>query len=104
MPGLSSESAKAPAGAALAVIVITHNEEANIADCLASVAFASEIVVVDSGSADRTVELAQAAGAKVVRTSDWPGFGAQKSRALAQATRPWVLSIDADERVTPALR
>jgi glycosyltransferase involved in cell wall biosynthesis len=88
----------------LSVIVITRDEEANIADCLASVAFASELVVVDSGSTDRTVELAQAAGAKVVRTTDWPGFGAQKNRALAQATQPWVLSIDADERVTPALR
>lgn len=88
----------------LSVILITHDEEANIADCLASVAFASEIVVVDSGSTDRTVELAQAAGAKVVRTDDWPGFGAQKNRALAQATRTWVLSIDADERLTPALQ
>lgn len=88
----------------LSVVIITHNEEANIADCLASVAFASEIVVVDSGSTDRTVELARAAGAKVLCAADWPGFGAQKNRALAQATRPWVLSIDADERVTPALR
>jgi glycosyltransferase involved in cell wall biosynthesis len=88
----------------LSVIVITRNEEANIAQCLASVSFAREIVVVDSGSADRTVDLAQAAGAKVTIAPDWHGFGAQKNRALAQATQPWVLSIDADERVTPALR
>src|SRR3569623_555900 len=88
----------------LSSIVITLNEEANIADCLASVAFCDEIIVVDSGSTDRTVELAKAAGAKVVGTRDWPGFGAQKNRALSHATQPWVLSIDADERETPALR
>jgi glycosyltransferase involved in cell wall biosynthesis len=88
----------------LSVILITRNEEANIAGCLAGVSFAQEIVVVDSGSTDRTAELAQAAGAKVIRTTDWPGFGAQKNRALAHATHAWVLSIDADERVTPQLR
>lgn len=88
----------------LSVVLITRNEEANIAQCLASVSFAAEIVIVDSGSTDRTVELAHAAGAKVSQTQDWPGFGAQKNRALAQATRSWVLAIDADERVTPALR
>lgn len=88
----------------LSAIVITRDEEANIADCLASVAFADEKIVVDSGSSDRTVSLAEAAGAKVVTTADWPGFGAQKNRALEHASHDWVLSIDADERVTPALR
>jgi glycosyltransferase involved in cell wall biosynthesis len=88
----------------LSVVVITHDEEANIAACLAAVAFADEIVVVDSGSTDRTVQLAEAAGAKVLRTNDWPGFGPQKNRALVRATHEWVLSIDADERVTPELR
>jgi glycosyltransferase involved in cell wall biosynthesis len=88
----------------LSVIVITLNEEANIGECLASVAFAGEIVMVDSGSTDRTVEIAKQAGAKVVSTADWPGFGAQKNRALALATKTWVLSIDADERVTPQLQ
>jgi glycosyltransferase involved in cell wall biosynthesis len=88
----------------LSSIVITLNEEGNIAGCLASVAFCDEIIVVDSGSTDRTVELAKAAGAKVVTTADWPGFGPQKNRALSHATQPWVLSIDADERVTPQLR
>jgi len=88
----------------LSSIIITLNEEANIADCVASVAFSDEIIVVDSGSTDRTVELAKAAGAKVITTNDWPGFGAQKNRALSHATKPWVLSIDADERVTPELR
>src|SRR6185503_13514593 len=88
----------------LSVIVITRNEEANIAECLASVGFAGEIVVVDSASTDSTAHIAQQAGAKVVSTADWPGFGAQKNRALDLATKTWVLSIDADERVTPQLQ
>ncbi|MBZ1350644.1 glycosyltransferase family 2 protein [Alcaligenaceae bacterium LF4-65] len=88
----------------LSVIVITKNEAANIADCLASVAFADEIIVLDSGSTDGTVELARHAGAQVHQSSDWPGFGIQKNRVLALATKEWVFSIDADERVTPALR
>ncbi|HTH79217.1 MAG TPA: glycosyltransferase family 2 protein, partial [Ramlibacter sp.] len=88
----------------LSVIVITRNEEANIAECLASVGFAGEIVVVDSASTDSTAHIAQQAGAKVVSTTDWPGFGAQKNRALDLATKTWVLSIDADERVTPQLQ
>ena len=82
--------------------VISHhhhqNEAANIAACLKSVAFADEFIVVDSGSTDGTVELAQALGARVEVTSDWPGFGPQKNRALDLATGDWVLSIDADER------
>ena len=89
----------------LSVIIITRNEELNIADCLASLAgIASEIVVVDSGSADRTVALARAAGAKVIQTASWPGFGPQKNIALDAASCDWVLSLDADERLTPALR
>ena len=101
MPGLSSESPEAPG---LSVVVITLDEEAKIAQCLASVSFADEVVVLDSGSRDRTVELALAAGARVERSAGWPGFGPQKNRALAFATRGWVFSIDADERVTPELR
>ncbi|HSV53962.1 MAG TPA: glycosyltransferase family 2 protein [Burkholderiaceae bacterium] len=87
----------------LSVILITRNEAANIAACIASVSFAQEVVVVDSGSTDSTVAIAEAAGARVVRTADWPGFGPQKNRALALASHEWVLSIDADERVSPAL-
>ncbi len=87
----------------LSVIIITKNEARHIADCLDSVAFADEIIVVDSGSTDDTCSIAQAKGAKVVQTSDWPGFGPQKNRALELATQEWVLSIDADERVTPEL-
>lgn len=87
----------------LSVILIANNEANNILDCLASVSFADQIVVVDSGSTDNTVELARSVGAHVVQTTDWPGFGAQKNRALDLATCDWVFSIDADERVTPEL-
>jgi glycosyltransferase involved in cell wall biosynthesis len=86
----------------LSVIVITKNEEAAIARTLDSVAWADEIVVVDSGSTDRTIEIARERGAKVVVTPDWPGFGPQKNRALDLATGDWVLSLDADEWLTPA--
>ena len=88
---------------ALSVILITHNEAGNIAACLASVSFADEWIVVDSGSTDATCQTARAMGAAVVVTPDWPGFGAQKNRALALARGRWVFSIDADERVTPEL-
>lgn len=87
----------------LSVIIITKNESANIGDCMDSVAFADEIIVVDSDSADDTCAIAAAKGARVVQTDDWPGFGPQKNRALDLATQEWVLSIDADERVTPEL-
>ncbi len=87
----------------LSVIVITRNEAKNIADCLASTSFADEWVVVDYASEDDTVDLARQAGAHVITTSDWPGFGPQKNRALDAAHGEWILSIDADERVTPAL-
>ncbi|MBX9871242.1 MAG: glycosyltransferase family 2 protein [Burkholderiaceae bacterium] len=88
----------------LSVILITKNEASNIEACLRSVAFADEIVVLDSGSSDGTVEIARRLGARVEITADWPGFGPQKNRALALASHPWVLSLDADERVPPALQ
>jgi len=87
----------------LSVILITHNEAGNVAACLASVAFADEWIVVDSGSTDGTVDIARGMGATVVAAPDWPGFGVQKNRALALATGAFVFSIDADERVTPEL-
>ena len=90
--------------AKLSVIIITKNEEDNIRACLESVAWANEIVVVDSASSDGTVNISKALGAQVHTTTDWPGFGAQKNRALSHATCEWVLSLDADERVTPELR
>ncbi len=88
----------------LSVIVIAKNEAANIGPCIASVAWADEVIVVDSGSTDDTVSIARAAGAKAYEHVDWPGFGKQKNRALAYANHEWVFSIDADERVTPELR
>ena len=87
----------------LSVIVITRNESSQIVGCLNSVRFADEWIVVDCGSNDNTVELARRWGAAVYIHSDWPGFGPQKNRALAYARGQWVLSLDADERVTPEL-
>jgi len=88
--------------ASLAACVITLNEEDRIGDCLDSVAFADELLVVDSGSTDATVEIARRRGARVI-VRDWPGYAAQKNFALEQVAADWVLSIDADERVTPEL-
>jgi len=87
----------------LSVVLITRDEADRIEAALDSVAFADEVVVVDAGSTDATVALARARGARVVE-ADWPGHVAQKNRAWAEARGDWVLSIDADERVTPALR
>ena len=88
----------------LSVTIITRNEQAVIRRCLESVAWAAEIVVLDAGSDDDTVRIARECGAQVTLRHDWPGFGAQKNRALALATGDWVLSLDADEWVTPELR
>lgn len=87
----------------ISVVIITRNEHHNIAECLAGVKWADEIVIVDCGSDDGTVEIARNLGAKVTIAPDWPGFGRQKNRALDLAQGEWVFSIDADERVTPAL-
>ena len=84
--------------------MITKNEAHNIAACLASVSFADQIVVLDSGSTDGTADIALALGAEVVVNADWQGFGVQKNRALALARCDWVLSLDADEQVSPALQ
>lgn len=88
----------------LSVILITKNEASDIRACLESVAWADEIIVVDSGSTDDTVAICQALGAQVHVFPDWPGFGPQKNRALGYATEDWVFSLDADERVSPELR
>ncbi|MCL4690278.1 MAG: glycosyltransferase family 2 protein [Burkholderiales bacterium] len=86
----------------LTVAVIALNAEAQLGELLASVTFADEVLVVDSGSTDGTVALAEARGARVVRQA-WLGFGRQKQFAVAAARNDWVLCLDVDERVTPRL-
>jgi glycosyltransferase involved in cell wall biosynthesis len=83
--------------------IITFNEESNIRAACESVAWADEIVVVDSNSTDATRQLAEAAGARVI-VNPWPGFGAQKQFAVEQAKHEWIFSLDADERVSDELR
>ena len=87
----------------LSVIIVTKNEAHNIKDCLESVQFADEIILYDSGSTDNTVEIAKSY-TPYVTVTDWPGDGPQKNRALTKTTSDWVLCLDADERVTPALK
>ena len=88
----------------LSVIVIARNEAAVLARGLTSVRWADEIIVMDAASTDGTPDIARKLNAKVTTTVDWPGFGAQKNRALDLATGDWVLSLDADEWITPELR
>lgn len=88
--------------ATLSVIVITKNEAKNIRRCLESVKWADEIIVLDSGSVDETLTICQEY-TPLVFSTDWPGFGVQKNRALAKATQDWVLSLDADEEVSDEL-
>ncbi len=86
----------------LSVVTIALNEERNIVQCLESVRWADELIVVDSGSSDRTVELAKGFPARVMQLP-WRGYGATKNDALQHATGDWILWLDADERVTPEL-
>jgi glycosyltransferase involved in cell wall biosynthesis len=86
----------------LSAIIIAKNEAANIGDCLDALSFCGERIVVENGSTDDTAKIAAAKGARVVSHA-WEGFGPQKNYALSLATGDWVLSIDADERVSPAL-
>jgi glycosyltransferase involved in cell wall biosynthesis len=87
---------------ALSLVVITRDAATELAECLASVDFAAEKLVVDSGSEDDTVQIARGSGARVI-TQAWLGFGPQKNFAVAQAAHDWVLCLDADERVSPEL-
>lgn len=87
----------------ISVVIITKNEAQNISDCLESVKWADEIIVVDSGSEDETISIAKRFTDKVL-INEWKGFADQKSFAMNQATNEWILSIDADERVTEKLK
>jgi len=86
----------------LTAVVPTLDEEANLGDCLKSAAFAAEAIVIDSGSRDRTVEIARDLGARV-ETRPFTGYGEQRNHGVSLASTDWVLCLDADERVTPAL-
>lgn len=88
----------------LSVVMITKNEAELLRGCLQSVSWADEIIVLDSGSTDNSVALAESFGAKVFTHTDWQGFGKQRQKAQSYATQDYVLMIDADERVTPELR
>ena len=88
----------------LSVVMIAKNEAELLSECLQSVAWADEIIVLDSGSTDGSVALAESLGAKVFTHTDWQGFGKQRQKAQSYATQDYVLMIDADERVTPELR
>ena len=83
--------------------IITYNEESNIRDAIQSVEWADEVLVVDSESTDRTCEIAEEMGARVI-SKPWPGFSTQKQFATDQAANDWIFSLDADERVSPELR
>ena len=89
--------------ASLTVIIVTKNEAENIEECLSSVQFADEILVLDSGSSDDTVVKAKAAGA-TVHCTDWPGYGLQQLRGIELSNSSWILSLDADERISIELK
>ncbi len=98
-PGVPPQDPRRPP---LSAVLITLNAASQLEACLASLAFADEILVVDSGSSDATVEIAQRHGARVLQQA-WLGFGPQKQFAVQQAAHEWVLCLDADERISPAL-
>jgi (heptosyl)LPS beta-1,4-glucosyltransferase len=87
----------------ISATIITFNEAANIGDACKSLAWADEILVVDSGSTDQTCQIAEACGARVI-TREWPGFALQKQFAVDQAAYDWIFSLDADERVSDELK
>lgn len=87
----------------LTVVIAAKNEARHIVECVRSARFADEVLVLDSGSTDATAALAAAEGARVV-TTDWPGYGPQQARGIAMAQGDWVLSLDADERISASLR
>ena len=88
----------------LTAVIIAKNEAAHLAQCLQTLQWADEVVVLDSGSTDATCSIATAHGARVEQSADWQGFGVQRQRAQALASSQWVLMVDADERITPELQ
>ncbi|WP_373974207.1 glycosyltransferase family 2 protein [Chitinibacter sp. SCUT-21] len=87
----------------LGIAIITKNAQAHLEQCLMAVAWADQIVVVDSGSSDGTLDIATKLNAQIIQTADWPGFGPQKNRALAAMETDWILALDADEIVSEQL-
>jgi len=87
----------------IAAVLIVKNEAENLAACLATLAWADEVVILDSGSQDETEAIARAHGAQFYRQDDWQGFGVQRQRAEALVKSDWILMVDADERVTDIL-
>ncbi|HYG81254.1 MAG TPA: glycosyltransferase family 2 protein, partial [Pyrinomonadaceae bacterium] len=87
----------------ISATIITFNEASNIREAIESVAWANEVLVVDSESTDATREIAEECGARVIRRA-WPGFAAQKQFAADEARHDWIFSLDADERVSEELR
>lgn len=90
--------------APVSAVLIAQNEEHKVRSAVESVLFCDEVVLVDSGSTDHTREVAEEAGARVIVNAPWPGFVAQRDFAVRAARHDWVLALDADERVSPALR
>ena len=91
-----------PCMTTLSIIIVARNEAINIVDCVRSARFADEVIVLDSGSSDNTVELARGEGATVIH-SDWSGYGPQNNRGIDLAVGEWFFSLDADERISPVL-
>lgn len=100
VPSTTSASNSRPT---LGVAIIALNAEARLAQCLAALSFADDIVVIDGGSTDATATIVHAHGARLIAEPDWPGFGPQKNRAVEALETDWILSIDTDEVVTPEL-
>ena len=88
----------------ISATIITHNEERNIADCLFSLAFADEIIVLDSGSSDKTEEICRNHSKVRFFHQEWLGYGRQKNRAAELAANDWILNLDADERISEPLQ
>ena len=87
----------------VSVLILARNEEKNIEDCIKSCSFANEVIVIDDNSTDKTKELAERLGAKVINRSMNGDWGGQQTFAIQQASNPWIFFIDADERCTPEL-